>query len=64
MLGFIIAFWARPHMTDGHLLFAVTTTSFILVGIQLEEHDLVQFFGKNYEDYRWRVLMLILFLKK
>jgi methanethiol S-methyltransferase len=51
-------------MTDGHLLFAVTTTSFILVGIQLEEHDLVQFFGKNYEDYRWRVPMLILFLKK
>jgi protein-S-isoprenylcysteine O-methyltransferase Ste14 len=58
-LGFIIAFWAAPTMTVGHLLFAAVTTAYILVGIALEERDLTAQFGDEYLHYRQRVAMLI-----
>lgn len=63
MLGFLIAFWATPTMTIGHLFFAGMTTVYILFGTTIEERDLVAHFGDRYLAYRERVPGLIPFFK-
>ena len=58
-LGILLAVWATPAMTVGHLLFSVLITGYILIGIQLEEHDLIQQFGDQYRHYRQHAAMLV-----
>ena len=64
MLGFIIAFWATPEMTVGHLIFSITTTVYIIVAVKyLEEKDLRKSIGKEYEEYQKEVPMILPFTK-
>ena len=62
-VGWFFAFWCAPTMTAAHLLFAILTTAYILIAIQLEERDLVRAFPE-YDTYRKRVPMLVPFLRK
>ncbi len=59
MVGFLIAFWATPHMTVGHLFFALVITAYVVFGTTIEERDLVGYFGDEYRQYRRDVRGLI-----
>jgi methanethiol S-methyltransferase len=59
-IGWMIAFWATPTMTVGHLLFAVVLSGYMVLAAGLfEERDLIAYFGEQYESYRRRVPMFI-----
>lgn len=59
MLGLIVAFWATPHMTGGHLLFAAAASGYVAIGMRFEERDLVRDFGDVYREYAERVPALV-----
>src|SRR5262249_36987794 len=58
-VGWATAFWATPTMTLGHLLFAAAMTTYMALAVWFEERDLVDHFGRRYEDYRRRVPMFV-----
>jgi methanethiol S-methyltransferase len=64
MLGFLVAFWATPHMTVGHLVFTLGTSGYVLLGTRIEERDLVGAIGDAYRSYQRRVPALIPFTKR
>ena len=59
MLGVLIGMWSTPHMTIGHLVFALSMTGYIVIGVKMEERDLIANHGERYVKYKEQVPGLI-----
>ncbi|MBI4115135.1 MAG: isoprenylcysteine carboxylmethyltransferase family protein [Candidatus Omnitrophica bacterium] len=59
MLGFLIAMWVTPVMTVGHLIFALSFTIYIFIGIYFEERNIAEFLGEGYKVYRTQTSMIL-----
>ena len=57
--GFLIAFWATPVMTLGHLVLAAGMSVYVVIAIRYEERDLVGQFGPAYAAYQATTGMLV-----
>ncbi len=53
--GFVVAIWAAPVMSVGHMVFGILMTAYILVGTRFEESELRRNHGACWEEYRRRV---------
>lgn len=62
-LGWLLAFWCAPVMSQGHLFLAGVWTIYIFIAISYEEKDLGAYFGKKYADYKAKTPMIIPFIK-
>ncbi|QDU58637.1 methyltransferase family protein [Aeoliella mucimassa] len=58
-LGVLIGIWVTPFMSVSHLLLSIGLTTYIFIGLALEERDLVADFGDDYRDYQRRVRRLM-----
>lgn len=61
MLGFLVAFWVSPEMTVGRLVFSGLFTGYVLIGIRMEERDLIASIGPGYLKYRSQTPALLPF---
>lgn len=61
MTGMLVGVWCTPAMTLGHLVLALGLTTYIVVGVAIEESTLVQVHGEGYREYRRRVPALVPF---
>ena len=52
-VGVLLAMWATPQLTIGHLLLATGMTLYVLIAMRYEERDLIAQFGSSYA--RWRM---------
>jgi polyhydroxybutyrate depolymerase len=57
--GMLLALWSAPDMSQGRLLLASLLTLYVIVGLRLEERNLLQALGDVYRDYRGRIPMLL-----
>ncbi len=59
MTGLLVTVWATPHMGAAHLLYALSASAYIALGIWFEERDLRRTFGTAYDEYAARVPALV-----